>query len=285
MDDYQNPAIEALLASPAGEKLKQIMNTICSVQRNLFAFANSEDSAQLNLLKIGTVFQIFLVDTLASGKSSKELTKDDWLDIAKKVSQYAILEEDQRYSAFVFTLYANYIDISAESIRGIAPKESIDSIKALASAIRDNGEKLQSNQISESAYVESCLWLSLEAMIKLLSSSLTPIIGVEYTQLAQAVSQLAFEYGRYVLYAKEQAILEAYIQNQHVLDEQLQAQYESFLAEIQENASRFQSLLDNAFSPDLPNLLMRSAELARAAGVPEGEILKSTDDVDAFFMN
>lgn len=284
MDDYQNPAIEALLASPAGEKLKQIMNTICSVQRNLSALANSEDSAQLNLLKIGTVFQIFLIDTLASGKSPKELTKDDWLDIAKKVSQYAILEEDQCYSAFVFTLYANYIDISAESIRGIAPKESIDSIKALASAIRDNGEKLQSNQISESAYVESCLWLSLEAMIKLLSSSLTPIIGVEYTQLAQAVSQLAFEYGRYVLYAKEQAILEAYIQNQHVLDEQLQAQYESFLAEIQKNASQFQSLLDNAFSPDLPNLLMRSAELARAAGVPEDEILKSVDDVDAFFI-
>ncbi len=285
MDDYQNPAIEALLASPAGEKLKQIMNTICSVQRNLSALANSEDSAQLNLLKIGTVFQIFLVDALASGKSPKELTKDDWLDIAKKVSQHAILEEDQRYSAFVFTLYANYIDISAESIRGIAPKESIDSIKDLASAIRDNGEKLQSNQISESAYVESCLWLSLEAMIKLLSSSLTPIIGVEYTQLAQAVSQLAFEYGRYVLYAKEQAILEAYIQNQHVLDERLQAQYESFLAEIQENARRFQSLLDNAFSPDLPNLLMRSAELARAAGVPEGEMLKSVDDVDAFFMS
>ena len=284
MDDYQNPAIEALLASPAGEKLKQIMNTICSVQRNLFALANSEDSAQLNLLKIGTVFQIFLVDTLASGKSPKELTKDDWLDIAKKVSQYAILEEDQRYSVFVFTLYANYIDISAESICGIAPKESIDSIKALASAVRDNGEKLQSNQISESAYVESCLWLSLEAMIKLLSSSLTPIIGVEYTQLAQAVSQLAFEYGRYVLYAKEQAILEAYIQNQHVLDERLQAQYESFLAEIQENARRFQSLLDNAFSPDLPNLLMRSVELARAAGVPEDEILKSVDDVDAFFI-
>ena len=284
MDDYQNPAIEALLASPAGEKLKQIMNTVCSVQRNLSALANNEDSAQLNLLKIGTVFQIFLVDTLASGKSPKELTKDDWLDIAKKVSQYAILEEDQRYSAFVFTLYANYIDISAESIRGIAPKESVESIKALASSIRENGERLQSNQISESAYVESCLWLSLEAMIKLLSSSLTPIIGAEYAQLVQAVSQLAFEYGRYVLYAKEQAILEAYIQNQHILDERLQAQYESFLAEIQKNAGQFQSLLDNAFSPDLPNLLMRSAELARAAGVPEDEILKSVDDVDAFFI-
>jgi len=283
MDDYQNPAIEALLASPAGEKLKQIMNTVCSVQRNLSALANSEDSAQLNLLKIGTVFQIFLVDTLASGKSPKELTKDDWLNIAKKVSQYAILEEDQRYSAFVFTLYANYIDISAESIRGIAPKESVESIKALASSIQENGERLQSNQISESDYVESCLWLSLEAMIKLLSSSLTPIIGAEYAQLVQAVSQLAFEYGRYVLYAKEQAILEAYIQNQHILDERLQAQYESFLAEIQKNAGQFQSLLDNAFSPDLPNLLMRSAELARAAGVPEDEILKSVDDVDAFF--
>ena len=43
LNDYQNPAIEALLASPAGEKLKQIMNTVCSVQRNLSALANSEE--------------------------------------------------------------------------------------------------------------------------------------------------------------------------------------------------------------------------------------------------
>ena len=122
-------------------------------------------------------------------------------------------------------------------------------------------------------------------MIKLLSSSLTTLIGKEYSQLAQAVSQLAFEYGRYVLYAKEQAILSAYIENQYVLDNQLQKQYDAFCADVREQAEQFKKLVDDAFSPDIHNALIQSAALARAAGVKEEELLTSIEDVDAFFMD
>ena len=144
---------------------------------------------------------------------------------------------------------------------------------------------LREEAISESAYVDECLWLSLEAMVKLLSSSLTMLIGAEYSQLAQAVSQLAFEYGRYVLYAKEQAILTAYIENQYVLDEQLRQQYDAFRAELSAQAERFNQLIDQAFSSNIRESLMQSAELARAAGVREEEILTSVEDIDAFFMD
>jgi hypothetical protein len=104
-------------------------------------------------------------------------------------------------------------------------------------------------------------------------------------RLAESVSDLAFEYGRYMLYAKEQAILNVYIQNQYVLDEQLQCQYEAYIAELNENAARFQGLIDDAFSPNIRDSLMSSAALARAAGVKEEEILTSIEDVDAFFLD
>lgn len=126
-------------------------------------------------------------------------------------------------------------------------------------------------------------------MIKLLSfwltSKLAAIATVEYAQLAQASVDLAFEYGRYVLYAKEQSILEGYIQNQYVLDDELRTRYEAFLAELEENAARFHNLIDDAFSPDIHNALMQSAALARAAGVKEEEILRSTEDIDSFFLD
>lgn len=280
----QEIAIDELRNSPAGEKISRAMETVAAVQRNLCALAESEDSTQLNLLKIGTVFQIFLVDKLASGADPRKMKPEEWGSIASKVSQYAVLEEGQSYSDFVFSLYADYIDLSAKGLPKIS-EETRESIMSISSDLRSKTELLREEAISESAYVDDCLWLSLEAMVKLLSSSLTMLIGAEYSQLAQAVSQLAFEYGRYVLYAKEQAILTAYIENQYVLDEQLRQQYDAFRAELSEQAERFNQLIDQAFSSNIRETLMQSAELARAAGVSEEEILTSVEDIDAFFMD
>ena len=285
MDMLQEMAIEELLNSQAGEKIQQAIKTIAAVQKNLFALAESEDSAGLNLLKIGTVFQIFLIDTLASKKDPEKMGSDEWRTIAQNVSEYAVLEEGQCYSEFVFGLYADYIDLSAKSISKVISKETYASIKSISTEIRCKTAQLRNEEIPETVYVEDCLWLSLEAMIKLLSSSLTTLIGKEYSQLAQAVSQLAFEYGRYVLYAKEQAILSAYIENQYVLDDQLQEQYDAFCSDVKEQADRFKKLVDDAFSPDIHNALMQSAALACAAGVKEEELLTSVEDVDAFFMD
>ena len=281
----QEIAIDELRNSPAGIKISQAMETVAAVQRNLCALAESEDSTQLNLLKIGTVFQIFLVDKLASGADPKKMKPEEWGGIASKVSQYAVLEEGQSYSDFVFSLYADYIDLSAKGLSKFISEETLASIKGISSAIRSKTELLRGEAISESAYVDDCLWLSLEAMVKLLSSSLTMLIGAEYSQLAQAVSQLAFEYGRYVLYAKEQAILTAYIENQYVLDEQLRQQYDAFRAELSKQAERFNQLIEQAFSSNIRESLMQSAELARAAGVKEEDILTSIEDIDAFFMD
>ena len=281
----QQIPIEKLLPESAAEKLKHIIETIGTVQRGLYKLAEGEDSDQLTLLKIGTVFQFFFIDILASGKTPKTMTEDDWKYIADKVLHHAVLEDEQSYSEFVFSLYADYIDVSAGVLQGKISEKSFQAISDLASAIRQNTELLHKEMIKETDYVEACLWLSLEAMIKLLSSSLATAIGPDLADLAAAISQLAFEYGRYVLYAKEQSILDKYIQNQYVLDEQLQQEYAVFLEEVQAEADQFRHLIDEAFSPDLPELLLKSAALARAAGVNEKELLTSVEDVDSFFLD
>ena len=281
---YLDIRINDLLTDDASQKIGQIFDKIGILQNGLYALSASEDGMQLNLLKIGTVFQIFLIDTLASGKRPRDLTEEDWKNIAEKVYKYAVIEDGQQYSVFIFSLYANYIDISAETLRNVISDDKYDSIKGLAEAIRHNVELLQKEEITETAFIEDCLWLSLEAMIKLLSSSLTCVVGTEYAELAQALSQLAFEYGRYVLYAKEQAILTEYIQNQYALDKQLEEKYTAYLEEVHEQEKQFNLLIEGAFSPNIHEALISSAALARAAGVREEELLKSVEDVDAFFM-
>ena len=291
MEKMDNLLINELLSSPVGEKLSSAMMILESVQRRISSYDPETESSKLSLLKIGTVFQIFLIDTLASGKKVSELSKDDWQNIAMKVAQYAVLPDGQSYTEFVFTLYADYIDISVdcfpESIRE-RHTDAIESIKALADTLRENQVRLHIRELAETSYVEACLWVSLEGMVKLLSlwvaMALEPIIGTEFTQLPLCISQLAFEYGRYVLYAKEQAILTEYIEHQCVLDEALQRKYDAYAAELNEYACQFQSLIDKANSADIQSVLLQSAELARMAGVAEDELLQTTDDVDVFFM-
>ena len=283
-DLIKDITIDELLHSSAGELLGKAVKTVSEIQRALLAISENDDGTEMTLLKIGTVFQIFLIDTLASGKRPEELDNEDWKNIAEKVSQYAIFADGQSYTEFVFTMYADFIDLSAKTLQERkVPEEKTAEVRAIVEEIRTNTELLLSGELSEVNYVEKCLWSSLEAMIKCMSLSLTPLIGPEFTQLVQASSQLAFEYGRYVLYAREQALLQGYIENQYRLDEQLQKEFEVYLEEVKKNAERFQSLVQNAFSCDLHEALVQSAELARAAGVKEEELLTTIEDVDDYF--
>ena len=286
-------SIDELMDSPALQKLARIMEAITFVQENLEAAAESDDDTKRKLIKVATVFQIFLVQKLAEGKKLKDLTNEDWKIIAEKVSQYAIMSDGQQYSVFIFTLYADYIEASADWFSGRpadeAAAKAMDkagaNIKGLSASIRFNTEQFQTGKISEVDYIEGCLWISLEAMIKLLACLLTPKIGPEFACLTQAVAQLAFEYGRLVLLNREQKLLESYIENQYKLDEKLQAEYEEYLAEVNLYSEKFQGLIAAAFTPGVRDSLMQSAELARAAGVKEEELLTSIEDVDDFFMN
>ena len=283
-DLIKDITIDELLHSSAGELLGKAVKTVSEIQRALLAISENDDGTEMTLLKIGTVFQIFLIDTLASGKRPEELDNEDWKNIAEKVSQYAIFADGQSYTEFVFTMYADFIDLSVKTLQERkVPEEKTAEVRAIVEEIRTNTELLHSGELSEVNYVEKCLWSSLEAMIKCMSLSLTPLIGPEFTQLVQASSQLAFEYGRYVLYAREQALLQGYIENQYRLDEQLQKEFEVYLEEVKKNAERFQSLVQNAFSCDLHEALVQSAELARAAGVKEEELLTTIEDVDDYF--
>ena len=283
-DLIKDITIDELLHSPAGEVLEKAVKTVSDIQRTLLAISENDDGTEMTLLKIGTVFQIFLIDTLASGKRPEEFDNEDWKNIAEKVSQYAIFADGQSYTEFVFTMYADFIDLSAKTLQERkVPEEKTAEVRAIAEEIRTNTELLHSGELSEVNYVEKCLWSSLEAMIKCMSLSLTPLIGPEFTQLVQASSQLAFEYGRYVLYAREQALLQGYIENQYRLDEQLQKEFEVYLEEVRKNAERFQTLVQNAFSCNLHEALVQSAELARAAGVKEEELLTTIEDVDDYF--
>ena len=283
--DIKQLTIEYLFRSPLGDDLGRLEELYEKVQENITALANSDDSESLKKTKIGTVLTFSVVRKIMEGKNPKEFTQDDWKDIANAVSEKAILMDSKDYSKFIFKKYSQYIDTSASLLEGVVNPNHLEAISNLAAELRAKEEALNNDEITEVTYIEDCLWISLEAMIKLLSAYYGRLLKYpEFDDLLHAVTGFAFEYGRLILWRKEQALLDQYINNQYILDEELQADFDAFRAELDKEYEKFNSLLDHAFASNIRSRLKGSVELALTAGVSPDEVLDSVEKIDEFFM-
>ena len=236
-------------------------------------------------IKVVTILTFSILRKIASGKKTSELNKDDWKDIAADVSQYAVLADDQQYSVFIFNLYESYIRHSVQQIEGIISEETAEVINALADELHGKADALSAGYISEVTYIEDCLWISLEAMIKLLACTAYLRGDQQIADFAQALASYAFEYGRMMLYSRELEIVNQFIESQYQLDAELEQKYEAYLKDLQKESQQFYMLVDNAFAPNFRDAFLHSVLLAKAVGVKEEEILVSTEDIDSFFLD
>ena len=280
----KNLALDQLLNTPVGEKLGQAMETIQVVQNHFYAILEKRGELELTGGKAATIATFAILRKIAEGKSPPKFEADDWKDIAGAVSKFAILPSDQEYSVFIFTLFERYIRCSAELIKGVVPSKIIDTINALADELHNNAELLRNGIITEVKYTEDCLWAALEAMVKLLASATALMGDKRITDFSQAVASFAFEYGRLMLYRREQEIVNQFIISQYQLDEELEHKYTLFLAELNNQAEQFYLLVENAFVPNFRNAFLQSILLAKAAGVRDEDILSCREEIDSFFM-
>lgn len=286
-DIAKDITVDYIKNHPITLQIESGIKTYEKVQETLMNLAQAEDEADLMKLRIGTALTWEVLNLVAMGKNPKEFSKDDWMQIAEKAADNSINVDGQGFSKRVFITYADYIDVSAKVIEKTSgkaiPKEKVAEIKSLAKKIRSKSDSLDKGSISEADYIEECLWLSLEAMIKLLSATIGKYACPEIKKLIDGVSQYAFEYGRLALYQQEQALLDEILVYQGQLDEELKAKYDSYILELKEKSDSFMILINNAFDSDFSAQLKGSVALAKAAGVNKEEILDSIDKIDDFF--
>lgn len=285
LENIKNMAIDHLMKSKLSTSIKKSFDAFEKVQETLYTLVDSKENDTTVKLRIGTVLTFAVINKVLQGKSPNNFTKEDWKEIANLVVDDAVLIDEQTYTENVFLLYADYINASANTITSFITQEKTDSINNLADEIRVKTDSLQNGLITEVEYVETCLWISLEAMIKLISATVGTYTNPEIANLIDGISTYSFEYGRLLLYRKEQAIINEYIENQYILDAKLQARYEEFVNELNKQSEKFTLLVNNAFAKDFREALKGSIELAMESGVKEEEILTSIEKIDDFFLN
>ena len=278
-----NLSIDMLMSPEMKTEIDHAVSTIQKSQEALYSLAN-DDNTKLTGIKAGTVLIVSIINKVSRGKEINEFTEDDWKEISESVIDNAVMMDEIKYSEMVFLTYADYIDASALSISRFASEDRVEAIKTLSSEIRAKSEALDRGEIAETAFIEDCIWIALEAMVKLIASTLALCSSKDLGKLSYAVSVFAFEYGRLALYKQENEILTEYIENQKMLSDELEQKYKQYLESVENQTKIFNELVEDAFSTDCRTKLRKSAELAKAAGVEEPEILKTKEDIDDFFM-
>lgn len=280
----KNLPLNRLLDCPIGEKFQNAMAIFEILQERIHKLSGKEEYEKSTLVKATTIMTFSILNKLETGKSLSQFTTNDWEDIARNVAGYAVFQDEQKYVQLVFLIYERYIRFSAEQIESFASENTVMDIKSLADELGKKTEYLQMGVINEVEYIESCLWISLEAMIKLIAAVMTMVIDNELNEFNQALAAYAFEYGRFMMYKREQEIINEYIQSQYILNKELEEKYSNFIKELKVQEEYFYTLIDNAFVPDFRERFLNSIVLARETGVVSGDILASIDDVDEFFM-
>ena len=278
-------SLDYLQQTEIGTNLSKALSKLEKVQDVAYAYVTDPSSEKLKLMRVGTVLTFAILKKAETGKLPNKYSVRDWEEIAEKVANNAILIDPQEYSISVFNLYAKYIDVSADALKGFGiSDDKCDEVRAVAERIRALSESVRNGEIPEVEYTDECLWTILEAMIKFLGAYSILLVGEEKGEIIQAISMLAFEYGRYALYRQENEMLEQFILNQRILDAELQTKLEEFNQAMQKKMDEFNYLVNNAFDPNIMQRFKSSIAIARATGVNESEILTSTEGIDDYFL-
>ena len=281
IDKYMDKLMDESLKAD----IERTRDLIAKVQESIYRMFNDDTDSTYQQIKMGTVMVFAIINRMAGGKSPKDFTPQDWVEISEEVMDKAILPDESQYCRLVFLTYADYIEVSAKTWNSVILSEgAYDKLEALAAEIRVLTASYDGGEISEADYIEKCLWISLEAMIKLLAAFLTRAAGSEMSALVQAVADFSLQMGRLTLYRQEQELLSMYLENQRVLDEELSRRYEEYVKELEARAQEFRTLVDRAYSDDFRERFLATADLAAASGADESEILYDLNEMDEYFM-
>lgn len=276
--------IDKLLDPSNIDKLRRAMEVIQKAQNNIAALKSNDTPDKRNILKVGTTLTVAIMKKIQSGKFPTDFTAEDWNDVIDYVSDVAVKADETTYGAYVFMLYAQFIEASVWQMSNKLSDEKQSAILDLSNNLKARTEQLANEELEEVDYIEGCLWICLEAMIKLLSGTIDTALGFDKNQVVEAAMMLGMEYGRFVLYKREYDLVSGYLENQKKLDVELAMQYDKYIEDLNAQATQFESFIDIAFNPDFGEILINSVNLARAAGVEESEILKTSKDIDDYFM-
>lgn len=224
----------------------------------------------------GMSFAMAIAEKLREGKNLRELTSEDWADIAKASGSGAVKGGIRGASIYALTNYT------------ATPGAVASSLCTASFGVAEQAHKFRNKEIDEVELIRASEIVCLDAAVSALSSALgqaiipVPVLGAV---IGNTVGTVIYQAAKDNLSDYEQRVLSEYEEQQKRLDEELGAEHEKLLEQIRTGMAEYISLLETAFHPDPVLALEGSIALAEALGVPQSEILDTQEKMDSYFLD
>lgn len=224
----------------------------------------------------GTAFAMAVAGKLREGKQLREFTSDDWSEVAKASGSGAMKGGIRGASIYALTNFT------------ATPGAVASSICTASFGVAEQAHKFRNQEIDEVELIKSSEIVCLDAAVSALSSAIgqavipVPVLGAV---IGNTVGTVIYQAAKGNLLEYEQKVLAEYAEQQKQLDAELKDEYELLLDQIQIEMAEYISLLEVAFHPDPRIALDGSIRLATMLGVPQNEILDTSEKLDAFFLD
>lgn len=224
----------------------------------------------------GTAFVLAVGTKIREGKPLREFSQQDWIDVTAETGFSFVKGGARGLSIYTLT------NVTATSAAVAS------SIVTAAFGIAEQANKLRRGEIDELKFIENSELVALEAAVSALSSFVgqaiipVPVLGAV---IGNTVGTIMYKAVASSLSKREAELVERYLGEQRVLDEQLAAEYQELIEKLDQGLSDYLGLLERAFSPDVQVSILGSVELARGSGVPADVILDSEEKVLAYFLD
>lgn len=224
----------------------------------------------------GMSFAMAVAEKIREGKDLRDFTSEDWEDIAKASGTGALKGGIRGASIYALTNFT------------ATPGAVASSLCTASFGVAEQAHKFRNKEINEIELIRASEIVCLDAAVSALSSAIgqaiipIPVLGAV---IGNTVGTVIYQAAKDNLSDYEQRVLAEYDEQQKRLDEELDAEYEQLLVQIRNDMAEYISLLETAFHPEPALALEGSIELANALGVPQSEILDTTEKMDSYFLD
>ena len=224
----------------------------------------------------GMAFAMAISKKIREGKRLADLTSDDWSEVARASGSGTAKGGIRGASIYALTNFT------------ATPGAVASSICTASFGIAEQAHKFRNQEIDEFELIRSSEIVCLDAAVSALSSAIgqaiipIPVLGAV---IGNTVGAVIYQTVKDNLSDYEQKVLAKYTEQQGLLAAELDSEHKLLLEQIRTEMTEYIILLESAFHPDPSLALDGSIKLAAALGIPQSEILDTSEKIDAFFLD
>lgn len=227
------------------------------------------------IMEGGTETVLAIRSKTRDGRELSDFNANDWMEIAQSGGLGMVKGGVRGAGVYLLSNMAK------------TPAATASAMVTAAFGIAEQANLLRNGEISEIDFYENSTSLSLDVAVSTLSSTLgqtiipVPVLGA---LIGNAAGTFMWKVAKDSLNKYEQDLIARYAAERKKLDAKLSQKYQIYVENLNASLSVYYGLLDVAFDPDVEKAFTGSIELARSVGVAEHEILKSSAEIDSYFL-